>query len=106
AFGARAVRVPARSECAAWHAHVAQEKLERVEGDVAVVRVAEGDRRLEIEGRELGIVVKHLLEVRDGPGGLRRIAKETSRHVVVNASLVDRVERFAQRVRDRRLAPL
>ncbi len=99
------VGVEARPEAALGCAHVPQEEIERVEPDGSIPGVVERCGRGEVEGRELCVVVEHLLEMRDRPCRLGGVAEEAAADVIVDAAGRDRVDCLADCGAELRIAP-
>ena len=90
------LRVLRGEETALGPAHLAIEVRERLFGDAPVQCAAGESVRARIHGGELGIVVEHLLEVGNRPGGLRRVAVETAAELVVDPAECHLVEGAGQ----------
>src|SRR5665647_2202095 len=70
-----------------------------VGGPVPAGRVPAGQHRgLEVQAGQASVVLQHLLVVRNGPVALRRVAKEPSGHVVVEAATGHALQRRAHDV--------
>ena len=87
AFVALRVRIERRVEATVGRAQVAQHPVGRFLGGPAEQRLACRDCRLRIDAEQLPVVVQHLLEVRDHPVGVDRVAVETAAELVVEAAL-------------------
>ena len=66
--------------------HVAQDVIEDVAGHVGVAGFAADQVGIEVELRQLRVVVEHLLEVRHEPFGIHGVAGEAAAELVVNAA--------------------
>ena len=87
-------------------AQLAHQVVERRGGDLGVAGSSRRLERLEVGAREQGVVVQHLLEVRDEPDRVDRVAVEAAGELVVDASGCHAVERqlgHSQRLRAARL---
>ena len=84
---ALAVGVGGRVEAPVGVPHLPQQVVERLLHDAAVPRIAGGLEQLEVEPRDLGVVVEHLLEVRDQPARVDRVAMKPAADLVVDASV-------------------
>jgi hypothetical protein len=73
-------------ETALGQRELAQHVLDGLLDDPAVARSLGDDPRMEIGGGEDGVVVQHLLEVRDEPAGVDGVTVEASSHDVVEAA--------------------
>jgi hypothetical protein len=87
AFHALRVGVFGGVEAALLARHVAQDIVEGLLGDAAVEVVPGGLVRLQVEAGEEGVIVEHLLEVRDEPVGVHGVAGETAAQLVVDAAV-------------------
>ena len=85
-FGRHAVGVFGRVEPALAVGEIAHDVGQRVFRDRRVEVVARRLRGLEIRERELRLVVQHLLEVRDAPFGVDRVAVKAATDVVAHAT--------------------
>ena len=102
ALDALAVGVLGRVEAPFGVGHPAEDVIHRLAGDAGERRVAGRLVGLEVDRGEQGVVVEHLLEVRDEPALVGRVAGEAAAEVVVDAAaghLVERVPDHVQRVR-------
>ena len=88
-----AVGVLRAEEGAGRARHLAEDVVERLLGDFAIERVAGDLKCLDIGGNEKGVVVEHLLEVRDEPAGVGAVAMEAAAELVVHAAAGHQVER-------------
>ena len=84
AFG---VGVEARREATARELQVADHPVGRLGRDFREQRLAGRDRGLRIDREQRAVVVEHLLEVRDHPPGVDRIAAEAAAELVVETAL-------------------
>ena len=97
------VRVLGRVEAAPGMGHLADDVVEGLLGDAAVLGIPRRLPGLEIEERQLGLVVEHLLEVGHEPDLVDRVAVESAAQLVVDAAprhagegLADHLERLGQ----------
>ena len=67
-------------------AQVAQHVTDGLLDDAPVARLTGGQPRLGVRAREQRLVVQHLLEVRDQPVGVDRVAVEAAADLVVHAA--------------------
>ena len=86
ALVALAVGVLGGVEAAVGMRHVAQHVIEDVARDLGVAGLAADQIGIEIQLRQLRVVVEHLLEVRHEPFGIHRVAGEAAAQVIVNAA--------------------
>ena len=86
AFLPFAVRVGGGVEGSVRGGHLARHVVEHVARHRRVGLLARDLERLEIGDHEQRVVVEHLLEVRNGPGGLGRVAMEAAAQVVVDSA--------------------
>ena len=86
ALVALGVGVLRRVETAGRVGHLAQDVVERLFRDAPAVGVAEGEPRVQVERRELGVVVEHLLKVGHEPVGVHRVPVEAAADLVVHAA--------------------
>ncbi len=86
------VGVERRVEAALRPPHLAQRPVERLVADPAVALVAEDLPAVQVGAGEQRVVVEHLLEVGDEPGGVDRVAGEAAAELVVDAAGRHRVE--------------
>ena len=86
------VGVEGRVEAALGAAHLAQRPVERLLADPPVALVAEHLPAVQVGAGQQGVVVEHLLEVGDEPGGVDRVAGEAAADLVVDAAGHHRVE--------------
>jgi hypothetical protein len=91
----RTAGVQRRVEAAVRVAEFAVDEPERLPNDVGVALVPEQPIAVDVRPNERGLVVQHLLEVRDRPVGVRAVAVEAAAEVVVEAAGGHRVERVA-----------
>ena len=81
------VRIFGRIESAFGAGHIAQNVGKRFFGDAAEERVARDLVSAEIQGRKLGVVVEHLLEMRHQPGFIDRVPVKSSAHMVIDSAV-------------------
>ncbi len=86
------VRVERRVEAALRPAHLPQGPVEDPLADLAPALVAQGLEPVEVRPGEQRVVVEHLLEVRDQPGAVDRVAGEAAPDLVVDAAVRHPVE--------------
>ena len=94
------VGVERRVEAALRPAHLAQRPVERLLADAAVALVPERLPAVQVGAGEQRVVVEHLLEVGDEPGGVDRVAPEAAAELVVDAARQHCVERRLDHVPD------
>ena len=92
-FDAVGVRVLRRGEAALGQPELAEQVVERLLDDSPVALLPGDDPGVEIRGREQRVVVEHLLEVRDEPALVDRVAVEAAADEVVHPAGGHRVER-------------
>jgi len=92
ALAARRVRVLRRGESAPGQEELAQRVVERVLHHPSPAAVTGNLVRVEVHGCQLRVVVEHLLEVRDRPRRIDRVAVEAAADLVVDASPLHLVE--------------
>ena len=88
--------------------HVAQHPVRGLAGDAREQLVAGGDRGLRVERQQRAVVVQHLLEVRDRPVAVDRVAAEAAAELVVDAALghaLQRERRHVERLRSGSVPP-
>jgi hypothetical protein len=85
-LGRHAVGVLGRVEPAPRVGHVSTHVLEGVLGNLGEEPVARRLRRLQVRQGQLGLVVQHLLEVRDPPLPIDRVAVEAAAEVIAHAA--------------------
>ena len=90
AFG---VGVLARGERAVGRSKLAEHVVQRSGRDRAIPRVTGQCPSVHVHARQLGVVVQHLLEVRNEPLGVRRVAMEAATELVVHPAVGHRVKR-------------
>ena len=73
-------------EAAVRVGHVPQHVIEDVARDLGVAGLAADQVGIEIQLRQLRVVVEHLLEMRHQPFGIHRVAGEAAAQVIVNAA--------------------
>ena len=78
--------IQGRVETAVRRGHFAQHELERILDHVAEVVAAGQQVGLRVDQGELRIVVKHLLEMRNGPKAIGAVAMKASADVVANSA--------------------
>jgi len=86
--------------------HFAQEPLAGFRRAAPKERVARGQRRLAVSREQRAVVVQHLLEVRNHPELIDRVARETATQLVVHAAFAharERERRHVQRMQVRSL---
>jgi hypothetical protein len=93
-----AVRVLARIEGAGRVGHFAEDVVESLFGHAAVFRVSRRLPCFDIGRCEQGIVVEHLLEVRDEPALVGAVAVEAAADLVANAPRGHVVQRLPNHV--------
>ena len=64
--------------------------------DLVVAGIGENAVRVRVDREQLGVVLEHLLEVRDLPLARRRIAEESALDVVVHPAASHRAERLVE----------
>ena len=99
-----AVGIEAACEAAFPGHHLAADPSERLIDPLSIQRAL---RLLPNHGQqidELGVVIEHLLEMRDEPARIGRVAGEPAAEMIVNAALGHRVERLHDRIAIGRLA--
>ena len=101
---ALAVGVGGGVEAAFGMPHVAQHVVERLLDDAAEFRLARHLVGLEVEPRELRVVVEHLLEVRHEPTRVHGVAVKAASDLVVHAALRHPVAGEEHRFEQRRVA--
>src|SRR5580704_12751779 len=92
------------TEGASWRRHFAGEPADRLLGALAeqvLARVGISERQ---KLEELGIVVKHLLEMRHQPFLIDRIAREAAAQMVVDAALAHALKRELDQLEKARVA--
>src|SRR5256885_10644377 len=94
-FFALGVGVLRRVEATGGVTHLSQQVIERLFADLTVFGVAERLPAVEVERRELSVVVEHLLEVGYQPVGVHRVAMESAAELVVHAASGHLRERLA-----------
>ncbi len=92
-FDAFGVGILACGERTVGGAQLAEHVVERPGRDRAIPRVTGECPRVRVRARELRIVVEHLLEVRDEPLGVGRVAVEATAQLVMETAVGHRVER-------------
>ena len=90
------VRVLGRGEPPARDGQLAEDVLDRLLDDAAIARRARDHPGVEVRRDEDGVVVQHLLEVRDEPAVVDGVAVEAAADDVVHASRRHAVERRAR----------
>jgi len=101
AFG---IGIERGAERAIGRRHLAREPGHGLLRARAIKRFAGALIRKRQELQELGIVVEHLLEVRDQPALVDRVAREAAAEMVIDAALRDALKRQLDRVEIARLA--
>ena len=94
ALDAVRVGVLRRGEAAFRQQQLAQHVLDGRARDLAVALVSGHEPAVQVRGREQGVVVEHLLEVRDDPAVVDRVAVEAAAEQVVHAAGRHLVERL------------
>ena len=74
-------------------AHLTQRPVERLAANAAQPRLARHLPAVQVRAREQRVVVEHLLEVRDGPGRVDRVAGEAAPDLVVDPAAGHRAQR-------------
>ena len=92
------VGVERRVEASLGPPHLPQRPVERLLADPAPALLAHHLPAMQVGAREQRVVVEHLLEVGDEPGGVHRVAVEPASELVVDAAVHHLVERQADRV--------
>ena len=92
-FLALAVGVQRRREPAVGGRQLPEHEIERRLDDGAVPLLTGRPIRLEVGVRQLGVVVEHLLEVRDEPVRIGAVTGEAATKLVVDSAVGHRVER-------------
>ncbi len=92
------ISVQAGREGAAGHGHIAQQMVERRLDHLAVTRIRGDLPGVQVGPGQLRVVVEHLLEVRDQPLRIGRIAGEAAAELVVDAARRHGVERSPRHV--------
>src|SRR5947209_663669 len=78
ALAAAAVRAEGGIKSTSRRSQLAGDKLQRLFQDAAVHRFLRQSISLGVDLGKLGVVVKHLLEMRNGPGAFRAVAMEAA----------------------------
>ncbi len=86
--------IPCGIEAAVGRHHVAAQIPRSLKGNLAVQRQARDAKCFRIKLQKLGVVVEHLLEMRNRPTGLGAVAMEATAELVVNPTEDHRVERI------------
>ena len=73
--------------------HLTENVVERLDGDVAIERFLGGLMCLKIGDDELGIVVQHLLKVRDKPVCIGGVSVETAAELVIHTTACHLLQR-------------
>ena len=94
AFLVLRIGVERRVVAAARVLHVAHDPVGRRARHARVARRARRGIRVGVDGEQLGVVVEHLLEVRDRPEPVDAVAEEAAAQVIVEAALRHAVERM------------
>jgi hypothetical protein len=81
-----AIRVLGRVERAAGVRHISQNVIERAPSDVRILTVTRKLERFHVRGRELRLVVQHLLEVRYEPPIVYRVTVKSAAELIVHAA--------------------
>src|SRR5665213_1247377 len=81
AFG---VGIFCRGEAASWHAEVREHVPNGLGRDLSPPRIPGGQEGVEIQAGERGLVVEHLLEVRDRPGAVVVVPRKAAAEMVVD----------------------
>ena len=97
-FGRHAVGVLGRVKAARLVGHLSEDVQQRVLGDLRVKRIAGELRPFQVRKHELGLVVQHLLEMRDAPAGVDRIAMKAAADMVAHAAERHRAQRAEHHV--------
>ena len=87
------VGVERRGEAALRGAQLGDHPVAGLLGDPGAGGIAGEAPPVQVDPRELGVVVEHLLEVRHDPGAVDGVAREPARHLVVHAAARHRDER-------------
>ena len=95
AFASFGVRVERGIEPALLGGHLPHDPGERLLGGAAMLRIPPARERFGVHRSELRVVVEHLLEVRDEPARVGRVAMEPSSDVIADAPHRHAVERSA-----------
>ena len=74
-------------------AHLAQRPVERLAAHLAQPLLARDLPAVQVGARQQRVVVEHLLEVGDGPGGVDRVAREAAADLVVDPAGRHRAQR-------------
>ena len=90
------IRIEARGKAAVCGAQLARDELQGLLRHLAVARLTGQLPRMDVDARELRVVVEHLLEVRHEPDRVRGITCEATAQVVVDAARGHRIERPAR----------
>ena len=75
-------------------AHVAHQVVEGFDNGLAVDRILGDEPGIEIGVRQCGLVVEHLLEVRQLPFAIDCVAMESAANVIANAAIRDGFQRI------------
>src|SRR5205085_2431935 len=92
------VGIEARVVAALRGLHLAQRPVGDRAGHARVRWIAGGERRLRIHGEQRAVVVQHLLEVRDRPVLVDRVAAESAAQLVVDTALGHAAQRERRHV--------
>ena len=103
-LGRHAVSVLSRIETSPLTGHVAPDVRECVFGDLEVEGIARSLRRFDVREHQLRLVVQHLLEMGDAPGGVDRIAVKPPADVIADPAGRHRAERAAHHAEGLRIA--
>ena len=93
-FFSFAVGVEAAVEAAVFVPHFSKHPIERFLGDAPIELVARHLPRMQVDPRELRIVVQHLFEVRNQPASVDRVAGKAAANLIVHSALRHHVERL------------
>ena len=98
------VGIERRGEPAILRAQLGEEEVQGRARDVRVAVDTGRPERLDVGVGEEGVVVQHLLEVRDEPFGIGAVAREPAAELVVDATVGHRLERVRHHRQHRRVA--
>ena len=88
------VRVERAVEPAVRRPHLAQRPVERLLARAPQHRIPADEPAVQVRAGEQGVVVQHLLEVRDRPRAVDAVPREAAAHLVVDAARGHRAQRL------------